>query len=193
MRRNEISSLILIVLSGCLEGLAQTPHRSIDTNRSVMTVHVYKSGVFSAFGHEHEVSAPIVEGSFNEQQPSAILRVEARRMRVIDKDVSDKDREKIQQTMLGPEVLDSERFPEISFRSSSATRLGQGRWLLVGDLLLHGQTRPIKVQVEGEQGHYRGSSELKQKEFGIQPVSVGGGTVKVKNEVKVEFEVWGKE
>ena len=31
----------------------------IDTQKSVMTVRVFKSGLFSAFGHDHEISAPI--------------------------------------------------------------------------------------------------------------------------------------
>lgn len=193
MRPIEINGLIFVLLTSFLPALAQTADRAIDTNRSVMSVHVYKSGMFSAFGHEHHVSAPIIEGTFNEQQPSASLRVDARRMRLMDKDVSDKDREKIQTTMLGPEVLDSDRFPEISFKSTSVSALGERRWVLLGDLTLHGQTRPVKVQVEGQHGHYRGSSELKQKDFGIQPVSAGGGTVKVKNEVKVEFEIIAKE
>lgn len=191
MRGVQIFILMILIIG--LAALGHAADNLVDTNRSVMTVHVYKSGMFSAFGHEHEVSAPIVEGSFNEQQPAANLRVDARQMRVLDKDVSDKDREKIQSTMLGPEVLDSEKFPGIQFKSTSVSRLGDGRWLVLGELTLHGQTRPVKVQVEGQQGHYRGSSELKQKDFGIQPVSVGGGTVKVKNEVKVEFEIWAKE
>ena len=189
MRGTQI--VILSVFTIGIAALAQD--KIVDTNRSVMTVHVYKSGMFSAFGHEHEVSAPIVEGSINEQQPAGNLRVDARRMRVLDKDVSDKDRHNIQTTMLGPEVLDSEKFPAIQFKSTSVSRLGEGRWLVLGDLTLHGQTHLVKVQVEGQQGHYRGASELKQKDFGIQPVSVGGGTVKVKNEVKVEFEIGARE
>ncbi|PYX86272.1 MAG: hypothetical protein DMG68_15900 [Acidobacteria bacterium] len=193
MRRMGILSLTLFTLCSSVSGSSQTGDRPLDTKKSIMTVHVYKSGMFSAFGHEHEVSAPIVEGKLNEQQPSATLRVDARQMRVTDRDVSDKDREKIQTTMLGPEVLDSQQFPEIHFISTVVSRLGDGRWLVDGNLTLHGQTRPVRVQVEGRQGHYRGSSELKQKDFGIQPVSVGGGTVKVKNEVKVEFVIWSQQ
>jgi hypothetical protein len=33
---------------------------------------------------------------------------------------------------------------------------------------------------------------LKQRDFGIEPVSVGGGTVKVKDELRVEFEIVAK-
>jgi hypothetical protein len=43
------------------------------------------------------------------------------------------------------------------------------------------------VTLKGE--HYRGAATLKQTDFGITPVTVAGGTVKVKDEVKIEFEV----
>jgi polyisoprenoid-binding protein YceI len=170
-------------------GPAQT---AIDPQKSSITVRVFKAGVFSAFGHEHEISAPIQRGSFTENPASVELTVDARRMRVMDKGISEKDRAEIQQTMLGPKVLDTEKFPEIRFRSTGIERLGEGRWTVLGDLTIHGETRPVKVRVEGANGHYRGTAELKQKEFGITPVTVGGGAVKVKNELRVEVDIVSK-
>ena len=43
-----------------------------------------------------------------------------------------------------------------------------------------------------QNGRYRGIAELKQKEFGINPISLAGGTVKVKNELRVEFDIVGR-
>ncbi len=166
--------------------------RLIDTEKSVMTVHVYKSGFFSAFGHNHEISAPIERGSFSDEKPAVDLIVNARKMKVMDRDVSDKDKAEIQQTMLGPKVLDTEKFPEISFRSTQVETLGSSKFVVNGELTLHGQTRPVKVEVEGQSGRYHGSAQLKQTAFGITPITVGGGTVKVKNEVRVEFEIVAK-
>jgi hypothetical protein len=54
---------------------------------------------------------------------------------------------------------------------------------------LHGQERLIAVEVTLEGDRYRGSARLKQTDFGITPVTVAGGTVKVKDEVKIEFEI----
>jgi len=166
--------------------------REIDTQRSVMTIRVFKAGFLSAFGHEHEISAPIQQGSFTEDKPTVELQVDARKLRVMDQGVSDKDRAEIQTTMLGPTVLDSETFPQIGFHSTEIDRLGEGKWVVHGELTLHGQTRPVKVTVEGQNGRYHGSAELRQKEFGITPVTAAGGTVKVKNEVRVEFDIVGK-
>lgn len=166
--------------------------RAIDTEKSVLTVRVFKSGLFSGFAHDHEISAPIQEGSFESENPSVQFKVDAPKLRVVDKDVSDKDRAEIQQTMLGPKVLDSERFPEIRFRSTRVEHLAGDKWLVHGELTVHGQTGPVNVDVREENGHYRGTAELKQKDFGIIPVSLGGGTVKVKNELRVEFDIVGR-
>jgi polyisoprenoid-binding protein YceI len=166
--------------------------RQIDTQKSVMTVRVLKSGVFSAFGHEHEISAPIGDGSLSEAGRTVELRVDARQMQVMDKDVSEKDRAEIQETMLGPKVLDTGQFPEIRFRSTAVEGAGDGRWTVTGELTLHGQTHPVKLEVRTQTGHYQGSAQIKQKDFGIEPIVVGGGAVKVKNELRVEFDVVAK-
>ena len=178
---------LLAMGAGNARGAAQ-----IDPQRSTLTVRVFKAGVFSAFGHDHEISAPIERGAFNEDSPSVELTVDARKMRVMDKDVSDKDRAEIQQTMLGPKVLDSEKFPEIRFKSTNVEAKGPGKWLVSGELTVRGESRPVKVEVHGKNGHYQGSAEVRQKDFGITPVSAAGGAVKTKNEIRVEFEVFGK-
>jgi polyisoprenoid-binding protein YceI len=94
--------------------------------------------------------------------------------------------------MLGPKVLDTERFAEIRFRSTRVERITDRKWLVHGELNLHGQTQPVNVDVTEQNGHYRGIAELKQKDFGINPISLGGGTVKVKNELRVEFDIVGR-
>jgi polyisoprenoid-binding protein YceI len=173
----------------CLIALGASAQNAIDPEKSVMTVHVFKAGLFSAFGHEHEVRAPIQQGSFNEANPSVELTVDARKLRVVDKEISEKDRAQVQQDMLGPKVLDSEKFAEIRFHSTAVDSQGEGKWLVTGDLTLHGQTRPVKVHVERQNGRYKGTAELKQKDFGITPIVVGGGAVKVKNELRVDFDI----
>ena len=64
--------------------------------------------MFSAFGHEHEIAAPVFSGAVRGQE-SVEFFVDARQMKVADTEVSAKDRAEIQSTMLGPEVLDAAR------------------------------------------------------------------------------------
>ncbi len=179
------------MITSVVQGAGQEA-RQIDPQKSTLTVRVYKSGLFSAFAHDHEIKGSITQGSFSESKRTVELAVDARTLKVVDADVSDKDRAEIQETMLGPKVLDSQKFPEIQYRASKIERLSGDKWVIQGDLTLHGQTRPVKVEVEGQNGRYRGSSTISQKEFGIEPVRVAGGTVKVKNEVRIEFEIVGR-
>jgi polyisoprenoid-binding protein YceI len=183
----------VILPAALLAAAAATPTPTeIDTQKSVMTVRVSKSGMFSAFGHDHEISAPIRNGKFSEGDRSVDLTVDARQMRVTDQDVSDKDRAEIEENMLGPKVLDSGQFPEIRFHSTAVQPAGDGRWTVSGDLTVHGKTRPMKLEVKLQNGHYQGSAQLKQRDFGIEPISVGGGAVKVKDELRVEFDIVAK-
>jgi hypothetical protein len=164
--------------------------RGIDTNKSTIVLHVGKSGVFSSFAHDHDIIAPIASGNVNTSNPLSVgLRIDARTLRVRDVDASEKDRNQIQATMLGPEVLDSEHHQEIAFKSRTVEVLGDGHWTVRGELTLHGQTQPVTAEVTEKAGRYTGRAIVKQTDFGIKPVKVAGGTVKVKDEVSVEFNI----
>jgi polyisoprenoid-binding protein YceI len=169
--------------------VANAAPRAIETKTSVMTVHVGRSGTLGAFGHDHVIAAPIAAGSADTEAHQVSLRVEAAALRVQDPKGSEKDRAEIQKTMLGPDVLDTERFREIAFKSTVAEAAGEGGWTVRGNLTLHGETRPVTVAVKEHGGHYVGSAVVKQSEFGIKPVKVAGGTVKVKDEVRIEFDI----
>jgi polyisoprenoid-binding protein YceI len=184
MRR--IAFLVAISLICVLDVSAQ--QHKIDTQKSTLTIHVGKTGAFSGLGHEHEVSAPIQSGMADTGSHAAVeIHVDARALRVIDKDQSEKDRAEVQKTMLGPEVLDSENHQEIVFKSTSAEAAGQGQWTLRGNLTLRGQTRPVTVRVTLKNGQYTGEATVKQTDFGIKPPGKAG--VRAKDEVTIEFDV----
>ena len=58
-----------------------------------------------------------------------------------------------------------------------------------GDLTLHGVTQPVELPITLANGRYTGSVKLKQTDFGIAPVSIAGGTVKVKDVIEIVFEI----
>ena len=58
-----------------------------------------------------------------------------------------------------------------------------------GDLTLHGTTRPLRFSVKVKDGVFSGKVPVTQTQFGIKPVSIAGGAVKVKDIVDIEFEV----
>jgi polyisoprenoid-binding protein YceI len=171
----------------CVQSVGAQQH-NIDTQKSTLTIHVGKTGAFSGLGHDHEVRATIRSGKADTgSHPAVEIHVDARALRVIDKDESEKDRTEVQKTMLGPEVLDSERHPEIVFKSTGAEPAGEGQWTLHGNLTLHGKTQPVAVRVTLKDGRYAGESTVKLTDFGIKPPGKAG--VRAKDEVKIEFEV----
>jgi hypothetical protein len=164
--------------------------KAIDVNKSSMKVRVFKSGAFSAFAHDHEIEAPISEGRIDSSaKPGVQLRVDSRKMRVLDPEIAADKRADIQHTMQGAGVLDVEKFPEISYQSTTVAQSGDAHWEVSGNLTLRGKKRPVVVGVALESGHYRGSASIKQSDFGIEPIRIAGGTVKVKDELKIEFDI----
>jgi polyisoprenoid-binding protein YceI len=163
---------------------------AIDAEKSSFTVHVFKSGLFSAFGDNHEVRATVASGSVSDgDKPAVELEVDARQMAVLDPDLAKEKRAEVQKRMLGPEVLDVAKFPEIRFKSTAVKPAGEGRWHVEGELELRGKKVPLSFEVTGTKERFRGSATVRQRAFGIEPISVAGGTVKVRDDVKVDFEI----
>lgn len=181
-------TVLLAAMSLICVLVVRAQERKIDTQKSTLTIHVGKTGVFSALGHEHEVRVPIQKGMADTGPHAAVeVHVDARALLVIDKDESEKERAEVQKTMLGPEVLDSEHYEEIVFKSTSAEAVDQGRWTLRGSLTLRGQTRPVTVHVKLKNGLYTGETTVKQTDFGIVPPGKAG--VRAKDEIRIEFDV----
>lgn len=158
--------------------------------QSTITIHVHKSGLFSVAGHNHTVVAPVSKASIDPQGMTAEIVVVAKELKVTDTDVSDKDRAQIQAEMLGPKVLNAEKFPQIRFKSLEIKPAGAGHLRVTGMLDLHGVSKQITLEITGGGDHYQGKTKLKQSDFGIEPFSAGGGTVKVKDELDLDFDIY---
>lgn len=170
-------------------GRASGQVTSIDTTHSNLLIHVSKSGVFSGFADNHEVEARIAKGSLDAKNGQLRLSVDSRQMRVLDPQLPADKRRQVQERMLGPEVLDSSHFPEITFESTHVEQRQEGTVVVDGRLSLHGVTKPISIVAHMENGRYTGRFAVKQRAFGITPVSIAGGTVKVKDELAIEFDI----
>ena len=181
-------SAALVVLS--VAATATLAARPIDVEHSTLTVFVYKSGLFSAFADDHVIRAPIASGSISADAPLAVeVSVRSANLKVLDPKLAADKRADVQARMLGREVLDSGKFPDITFRSTAIEPAGADRWTVTGRLTIHGETRPATFSVVRKDGRYRGTATLKQRDFAIEPITVAGGTVKVKDELKVEFDI----
>jgi polyisoprenoid-binding protein YceI len=172
----------------------------IDAEQSRFTVRAFAGGFLSALAHDHTISIREFDGetdfTYVTVEPASLqMTIKAGSLAVTDK-ISASDRQKIETTMRD-EVLEVSMFPEITFKSSgvSATRTGEGQYQarISGDITLHGVSRTLTIPAQLEFGdkmlRAKGAFTLKQSSFGIKPVSVAAGTIKVKDELKFTFEI----
>jgi polyisoprenoid-binding protein YceI len=79
---------------------------------------------------------------------------------------------------------------------SVATDSG-GRYRVNGTLMIRGKSSPVTIPVtvtQMDDGTYKvtGTYKLKQTTFGIEPIRLMGGTVRVKDEIRTEWELYLK-
>lgn len=180
-------------------------HYKIDSARSRATIEVGKSGPLSfAAGHSHEVDADGIAGDIavdpeHVDRSTVKIAIDARRLKVADRHEPPDDVPKVQETMEGAQVLDVARYPTIAFESTqievkrhSADTLDL---IVTGRLALHGATRIVSapVSVRADEGGIvaTGRFPVKQTDFSIKPVTVGG-VVSVKDAVTISFTIAGR-
>jgi polyisoprenoid-binding protein YceI len=196
--RLAFSLLSMLALSTGTASAEPQPY-TIDEAGSRIVIHVGKTGVFGFAGHEHEVVAPLHRGALvvdpaHVEASSADLSFDARALRVTGRGEPPKDVPKVQETMSGPTCLDAGRFPEIRFVSKAVTvtRPAPLEVTVRGTLTLHGVSReiavPVRVDLRSDLLDAQGTVALKQSDFGMKPVSVGG-VVKVEDEVKIALRL----
>jgi len=198
-----VSLLSVLVLLPAPSAPAAHVAYSIDPQQSKIEIQVAKDGFLKAFGHDHLVSATRYSGevqfdSEKVEESSVVFTVETASLKVIDPGESEKDRNEVQATMLGKDVLDTAQHPQIKFSSSSVKSKpgnnGSLALLVEGTLLLHGTTKPLTVPVTlrvGNDGTLTADAEVSmlQSDFGITPYKAVGGTVRVKDKLKLTFHI----
>jgi polyisoprenoid-binding protein YceI len=193
--------LVLLSVSAAI-GTAAEQGYTVMSEGSAVRIHVGKSGAFSFAGHTHEVisrvEGTVVADPADLARSSVSLAFDAKSVQVVaSPDEPAKDVPKVQEVMAGPEVLDVSRFPSITFqsRSVSGKEVSPGVYEIQvsGDLALHGVSRsltlPLRVEIKDGTLTATGKTVLRHSDFGMKPVSAGGGTVKVKNEIGIDYRI----
>ena len=180
----------------------------IDTERSSISLRVYRAGPLARLGHNHVVTSTTEAGyawttgelsasGFEVRVPVAGLLVDEPAARAaagpdFAGEVPDDAREGTRRNMLRPEVLDAARYPEIVVAAESLA----GTWehpVVTARVTLRGQTRrvdvPLSIAREPSTLSVRGGFRILQSDFGITPFSVGGGAIQVADGVDVEFTI----
>jgi polyisoprenoid-binding protein YceI len=95
------------------------------------------------------------------------------------------------------EVLETAAFPEIKFAAAVVAneRVSPGRYRVrvAGPLALHGVTRTQQADAEllifDDGVRLRGESPLRLSAYGIRPMTALGSAIKLKDELKVTFDL----
>ncbi|MCH7824393.1 MAG: YceI family protein [Acidobacteria bacterium] len=203
----------LVAIAIALAGFWTPPQQltgayDVDYERSTIVAKLKKGGLLRFLAHEHGVvpgewSAEVVFDPGDSRRSRIVVQIEAasliidtpaaRELAAVDPDgPNDEDLAKIRAKMLSDEQLDVVAFPAIRFETTRL-RLVDDRLELYGELTIHGVTREVDVEtqlrLEGDAWVVRGSLTIEQKDFGIEPVSIGG-VVKVANAIEITFEIY---
>jgi hypothetical protein len=171
--------------------LLEAQEMPIHTARSTITNTCRQSGPAFGRGSRALGERTIASGTFQESgAPHVEFKVESAKMAERpDPKVDAKTQATIQKDM-EEMTLQTKQYPKISFQSSRVEPSGADQWKVQGNLSLHGVTKPVSVAVKRSGSVYTGHTVLKQTDFGIKPISIGGGMVKIKNEIEIDFQIY---
>jgi polyisoprenoid-binding protein YceI len=191
---------LVAVLIACQAAQAQNGPCVIP-NRGYFRIHVGTGGLFGAFAHDHLIEAQKVEGcavldAKDLTHSSIKLTFPAASVRVMDPNESEKDRATVQQNMENDVLLVS-KFPQIVFESTAIELGGTNQLKVHGNLRIRDKTQAVVIPLTFKRlddGTYQadGKYNFKQSSFGIKPIQLGGGTIKVKDDLESEFELFLK-
>ncbi|MGD9897388.1 MAG: YceI family protein [Candidatus Methylacidiphilaceae bacterium] len=203
MRFLRAVSLLLLWLILGHPALLPAAVYQIDSAKSKVEVLVLRGGLLGFLGHDHEIVSWKLTGTVD-YSPSSIASLGAdvslpvKSLTVVDPQVALQERREVQSTMQGEAVLDADRYPEIHFASTgSAPARTPPQVLISGDLSLHGVVKKISfpVRLAPSPGILRvtGTAKVRQSDFGIEPIRIAGGTMRIKDLVEIHFSLVARE
>jgi len=183
----------LMVMIATVPGLAQVSTWDIDSAHSGVHFAVRHMMIATVRGEFRKVTGTITLDEKDISRSS----VEA----VIDATTIDTREERRDNDLRSANFFDVAKFPTITFKSRSVTRLGKGKFKVAGDLTMHGVTKDVVLDVEGldtqvndpRRGPKMGASattQIKRSDFGLtwnRVIETGG--VAVSDEVGIIIDL----
>ncbi len=203
-----------ILLASVCVGQEEPKSGDVNLEFSRVFIFVDKSGVV---GHQHAVEGKLKKGQLytlkdpaasNEQSGSLVFDMksfdadgsQARRYLGLEGETDAATRKKVNENMLGGEILAVQQYPEARLENATLKSTGKAsnrklpEYLLEGDFTLHKTTRRIQARCDLEEKdgwhHVRGSFKILQSDYGIKPYSKMMGAVGVKDELIIIGDLW---
>jgi polyisoprenoid-binding protein YceI len=196
-----VDSAAVIKRAASLKGRQSAAVYRLDASRSKFMIRAFAGGVLRFKGHDHFVAARDFEGEARFTPGSvspASLTLTVRAASLAEtRDVFTPEQKKIIDTELRDIVLEPDKYPDITFKSTDVSVEPRGGDLfalkLGGDLTLRGVTRhvtiPAEVTLRGDELRARGEFEIKRGDFKVPATSAFHGTVRVRDRLKVSFDI----
>lgn len=173
----------------------------IDAGKSKFMVRAFAGGLLWFKGHDHFVAVRDFGGEAR-LTPTAIspatLEMTIRSNSLVEtRDVFTEPQKQIINKELREIVLESDKYPTITFRSSLVRGKlradGSFDAKIEGDLTLHGVTRriviPARVSLAGNDLRSQGEFTVNRSDFKVKATSAFHGTVRVRDKLKFTFDI----
>jgi polyisoprenoid-binding protein YceI len=176
----------------------------LDAARSKFMVRAHRGGLFWFKGHDHFIAARDFSG-VAELTPDALnpasLKLTVRSASLEEtSDVFTPQQKGIIKRELDEIVLESEKYPEITFQSTDVKgelKNGAFEVKIGGNITLHGVTKhiviPARVTLETDTMRAVGKFSLNRSDFNVKATSAFHGTVRVKSKLSFSFDIVGRQ
>jgi polyisoprenoid-binding protein YceI len=200
-----------VLAAGAALAAAGRTYKIDPAQSSVFMVMLKAPSAANSFSHDHAFRAPDVTGTLT-WDPAAPLQstvnvvvktgtiiadeASTRKRMGLEGEATARELTAIDRDMKGPEFLDVERYPTVTFTSTSVARNDDGRLFVTGDFTMHGTTRTVELPVtitttlNGVIGD--GRLVVKQSDYGIKPCVRFLGAVKCADEVTLLLHLVGR-
>jgi hypothetical protein len=188
----------------------QSSLQSGDINTEFSRAYIFVDRT-TALGHAHGVEGRLLSGkvSLSGSSPGTLLidmrsfdadTSMGRKVFGLADDIDQGTRKKVNENMLGAEVLYVSKYPEAKLENIKLTATGKTserklpEYTMEGDFTLHKTTRKISATCDLEEkngwNHLRGKFRIRQTDYGIKPYTRALGAVGVKDELLILGDLW---
>jgi polyisoprenoid-binding protein YceI len=173
----------------------------LDSTKSTFMVRAFSGGLLWFKGHDHFIAVRDFTGEVKltpQTLSPASLQLTIKSDSLVEtRDVFTEQQKQIINKELREIVLETARYPEITFSSTNVTgkmiSAGQFETRIEGDLTMHGVTRriaiPARVTLGANDLRAQGEFTVDRSDFKVKATSAFHGMVRVRDKLKFTFDI----
>lgn len=172
----------------------------INTEKSMLTVHVNKAGMLAFIGHQHIIATRDITGWVDQENNQAFFSFDIAKMTVDEANLlrakklpdplKDSEKEATKQNMM--KMLDAKNFPDVRVQ---VTKLDSAKSTIHAKIFLKNQIveRELGVNItrsaKNKLTNVSGETRLKLSDFAVEPFSAFAGLLSVNDEMTIEWKL----